>query len=38
MTNAALLRKEMETLPEESVAEALDFIVFLKNKIKKGKK
>jgi len=32
MTNAALLMNEIETLPEESMAEALDFIVFLKSK------
>jgi hypothetical protein len=32
MTNAALLMKEIENLPEESMAEAVDFIVFLKNK------
>jgi hypothetical protein len=32
MTDATLLMKEVETLPEESVAEALNFIIFLKNK------
>jgi len=32
MTAAAMLVKEIETLPEESVAEALDFIIFLKNR------
>jgi hypothetical protein len=32
MANAALLMKEIETLPDESMAEALDFIVFLKRK------
>ena len=32
MTTAAMLMREIETLPEESMAEALDFIVFLKNK------
>jgi hypothetical protein len=32
MTATAMLMKEIETLPEESVAEALDFIVFLKKK------
>ncbi|MDR3001840.1 MAG: DUF2281 domain-containing protein [Fibromonadaceae bacterium] len=32
MTTAAMLMKEVETLPEESVAEALNFIIFLKNK------
>jgi hypothetical protein len=30
MTAATMLMKEIETLPEESMAEALDFIVFLK--------
>jgi len=32
MTTAATLMKEIETLPEESMAEALNFILFLKNK------
>jgi hypothetical protein len=32
MTVATTLIKEIETLPEESVAEVIDFIVFLKNK------
>jgi len=32
MTTSAMLMREIETLPEESMAEALDFIVFLKNK------
>ena len=32
MTATAMLMKEIETLPEESVAEALNFIIFLKNK------
>jgi hypothetical protein len=32
MTTAAMLMREIETLPEESMSEALDFIVFLKNK------
>ena len=32
MVATATLIKEIETLPEESVAEALNFIVFLKNK------
>jgi hypothetical protein len=32
MTVATTLIKEIETLPEESMAEALDFIVFLKNR------
>ena len=34
MVAAATLMKEIETLSEESVAEALDFIVFLKSKEK----
>jgi hypothetical protein len=32
MTAATMLMREIETLPEESVAEVLDFVVFLKNK------
>ena len=32
MSTTATLMKEIETLPEESVAEALNYIVFLKNK------
>jgi len=32
MTTATTLIKEIETLPEESMAEALNFILFLKNK------
>jgi len=32
MTTATMLMKEIETLPEECTAEALDFIVFLKNR------
>ena len=32
MTTAAMLMKEIETLPEEFMAEALDFIVFLKKR------
>jgi len=32
MTTATMLMKEIETLPEEYTAEALDFIVFLKNR------
>jgi len=32
MTTATMLMKEIETLPEESMAEALNFILFLKNK------
>jgi hypothetical protein len=32
MATAAMLMQEIETLPEESVAEVLDFVVFLKNK------
>jgi hypothetical protein len=32
MTTTAMLMKEIETLPEESVSEALDFIIFLKRK------
>ena len=32
MVATATLMKEIETLPEESVAEALNYIVFLKNK------
>jgi hypothetical protein len=40
MTTATMLMKEIETLPEESMAEALDFIVFLKKRrsIKQTKK
>ena len=36
MTTAALIN-EIETLPEESFAEAFDFIVFLKSKAKPRK-
>jgi len=32
MTVAAMLMKEVETLPEESAKEALDFVLFLRNK------
>jgi hypothetical protein len=32
MTTAATLMKEIETLPEEYMTEALNFILFLKNK------
>ncbi|MDR1829788.1 MAG: DUF2281 domain-containing protein [Candidatus Fibromonas sp.] len=32
MTAAAMLIKEIETLPEESVAEVLDFTIFLKRR------
>jgi len=34
MTATAMLMKEIETLPEEAVAEALDFILFLRTKAK----
>jgi len=34
MTVAAMLMKEIETLPEESAKEALDFVLFLRNKTK----
>jgi len=34
MTAAAMLIREIETLPEESVTEALDFILFLRTKAK----
>jgi len=34
MTATAMLMKEIETLPEESVTEALDFIIFLKKRRK----
>jgi len=34
MTVAAMLMKEIETLPEESAKEALDFVLFLRNKAK----
>jgi hypothetical protein len=34
MTTAAMLMKEIETLPEESMEEALNLIVSLKNKSK----
>jgi hypothetical protein len=34
MTIAAMLVKEIETLPEESAKEALDFVLFLRNKAK----
>jgi len=32
MTVNAMLMKEIETLPEESAKEALDFVLFLRNK------
>ncbi|MDR2595010.1 MAG: hypothetical protein LBC87_09610 [Fibromonadaceae bacterium] len=32
MTVAAMLMKEIETLPEESAKAALDFVLFLRNK------
>jgi hypothetical protein len=32
MTTATMLMKEIETLPEEYVAEALDFVLFLRTK------
>jgi len=32
MTATAVLMQEIETLPEESVIEVLNFVVFLKNK------
>jgi hypothetical protein len=32
MTTAAMLMREIETLPEESVAEALDFVLFLRTR------
>jgi len=32
MTATTLLMKEIETLPEESVVEVLDFVVFLKKR------
>jgi len=32
MTAAAMLIREIESLPEESVAEALDFVLFLRTK------
>ena len=32
MATTELLLKEIETLPEESVAEALNYIIFLKSK------
>jgi hypothetical protein len=34
MTIAAALVKEIETLPEESAKEVLDFVLFLRNKTK----
>jgi hypothetical protein len=34
MTAAAMLMREIETLPEEAVAEALDFVLFLRTKAK----
>ena len=34
MTAAVMLMKEIETLPEESVAEVLDFTIFLKKRKK----
>jgi hypothetical protein len=32
MTVSAMLKREIETLPEVSAMEALDFIIFLKNR------
>jgi len=32
MTAAAMLIREIESLPEESIAEALDFVLFLRAK------
>jgi len=32
MTTATMLMKEIEALPEECVAEALDFVLFLRTK------
>jgi hypothetical protein len=32
MTSAAMLMKEIETLPEEYMAEALDFVLFLRTR------
>jgi ABC-type branched-subunit amino acid transport system ATPase component len=32
MTTVAMLMQEIEALPEESVAEALDFVLFLREK------
>lgn len=32
MTTATMLIREIETLPEESMAEALDFVRFLRSK------
>ena len=32
MTTAALLLKEIETMPEEAAAQVLDFAMFIKNK------
>jgi len=34
MTATAMLMREIETLPEESAKEALDFVLFLRNKTK----
>jgi hypothetical protein len=34
MTTAAMLMREIETLPEEAAVEALDFILFLRTKAK----
>jgi len=34
MTVAAMLMKEIETLPEEAAVEALDFVLFLRTKTK----
>jgi len=34
MNAVSMLMKEIETLPEESVKEALDFVLFLRNKTK----
>jgi hypothetical protein len=37
MTTATMLMREIETLPDESVAEVLDFVVFLKKRRKAAK-
>jgi hypothetical protein len=34
MTVAAMLMREIETLPEEAAVEALDFVLFLRAKVK----
>ena len=34
MTVAAMLMREKETLPEEAAVEALDFVLFLRAKVK----